>query len=55
MKQCYHCKILGVSDEENQHYDDELGGYDIDTRKWVCDECVWSAKEEGQELVGEYI
>ena len=43
MKQCYWCKIAGLTDEENQHEDSEIGSTDADTDKWICDNCADSA------------
>lgn len=42
MKSCYWCEIAG---EESLHPDDERGGIDADTGKWICNDCIDSAWE----------
>lgn len=38
MKMCVMCKEAGISNQENQHPDDELGAYIIG-EEWICDDC----------------
>lgn len=38
-KQCYWCKLAEIPDEENQHPPNEVGAYDYETGKWICDDC----------------
>jgi hypothetical protein len=37
MKSCYWCELAG---EPSQHPDDEIGGIDADTEKWICGDCA---------------
>ena len=45
MKKCYWCEIAELTDEENQHPDEEVGGIDCETGKWICDDCCDVAEQ----------
>lgn len=49
MKICVWCKLAGMTEEEYTHDDDEIGGYDKDTKEWICDGCADAAQEEGMD------
>ena len=45
-KECYWCKIAGLTKEEYTFLIDWPGSQDADTAKWICDNCADCGEEE---------